>query len=131
MGAGEDKEKLFKLARNLGLEERVIFHDYVTHASKYIPLFDIFYLPSRTEALAYVALEALNTQIPIISHNVGGLPEILTHEPLTYLLDHKSKHYENDLRNAIHKALKEKAVRQTDKYLKDEMVNRTKNLYLQ
>jgi glycosyltransferase involved in cell wall biosynthesis len=40
--------------------------------------YDAFLLPSRTEALPYVILEALRAEIPIIARNVGGIPEIVS-----------------------------------------------------
>src|SRR5690606_17164023 len=40
--------------------------------------FDIFVLPSRSEALAYVLIEAAQAGLPVVATRVGGIPEIIT-----------------------------------------------------
>jgi glycosyltransferase involved in cell wall biosynthesis len=40
--------------------------------------FDVFVLPSRTEAFPYVPLEAGLAQLPVVASKVGGIPEIIT-----------------------------------------------------
>ena len=40
--------------------------------------FDIFLLPSRTEALPYVLLEAGLKKCSVIASDVGGIPEIIS-----------------------------------------------------
>jgi N-acetyl-alpha-D-glucosaminyl L-malate synthase BshA len=38
---------------------------------------DLFILPSETESFGLAALEALSCKVPVISTNVGGLPEVV------------------------------------------------------
>jgi glycosyltransferase involved in cell wall biosynthesis len=45
-----------------------------------MPAFDIFLLPSITEAFGYVLLEAGYARIPVVASRVGGIPEIIEHE---------------------------------------------------
>ena len=40
---------------------------------------DLFILPSETESFGLAALEAMACQVPVISSNTGGLPEINIH----------------------------------------------------
>jgi len=50
---------------------------HIDGASRYMKAFDIFILPSLSEALGYVLLEAGLAQIPVIASDVGGIPEIV------------------------------------------------------
>lgn len=87
IGTGEKKAYLENKIHHLGLEKRVIFHGFIEHASLYLNSFDIFLFPSRTEALGYVAIEALFSKLPIIASNRGGIPEVLFDDPYTKIID--------------------------------------------
>ncbi len=87
MGTGEKKAYLEELTKKLGLEGRVILHGFVENASLYLNSFDLFLFPSRTEALGYVAIEALYSKLPIVASNAGGIPEVLFDDPYTKLID--------------------------------------------
>ncbi len=82
--AGHDKSiKGFrKMAQDLGLENRVHFHGRVSpqEVSSMMAGSDIFVLPSKTEALGLVYLEAFAANIPVISGTEGGCREIVIHE---------------------------------------------------
>jgi colanic acid/amylovoran biosynthesis glycosyltransferase len=41
---------------------------------------DIFFLPSVTEGMANVVLEAMSMQLPVVSSDCGGMPEVIQHE---------------------------------------------------
>ncbi len=65
---------------SLSLSSHVFFAGHIHEASQYLKAFDAFILSSKSEALAYVIIEACLAQLPIIASNVGGIPEIITHE---------------------------------------------------
>jgi glycosyltransferase involved in cell wall biosynthesis len=48
---------------------------------------DIFVLPSRSEGLALVLLEAQSFGIPIVATHVGGIPEIIRDEEEGLMVD--------------------------------------------
>jgi len=77
IGEGREKEALEKLARNLGVRDRVFFLDFLENAGKFLKAFDLFVLSSRTEGLPFAILEAGLAKLPIIASNVGGIPEII------------------------------------------------------
>ena len=62
-------------------------HGFIENASSYLNSFDLFLFPSRTEALGYVAIEALFSKLPIIASNAGGIPEVLFDDPYTKLIN--------------------------------------------
>lgn len=77
VGEGKERVTLEALVRELGLEARVRLRGHVEHAATYMRAFDIFVLPSRTESLGYVLLEAGCATLPVVASNVGGIPEIV------------------------------------------------------
>lgn len=77
MGGGQERVKLEALVREHDLETRVRLRGHVENASAYLSALDIFVLPSRTEALGYVLLEAGLAGLPVAASNVGGIPEII------------------------------------------------------
>jgi glycosyltransferase involved in cell wall biosynthesis len=78
-GSGEDESSLRMLARELGLAERVHFLGQVSHTL--LPTLmcaaDVMVLPSSSEGLANVWVEALACGTPIVVPDIGGAREIV------------------------------------------------------
>jgi len=77
IGDGQEWAKLQKLVQIYDLPDRVVLTGFIQDASAHLPAFDIFVLPSRSEALGYVLLEAGLASLPAIGTRVGGIPEVL------------------------------------------------------
>jgi len=80
IGEGEQRAELESLVKTLKLENNVFLIGHIPNAPLYLPAFDLFILSSRSEALAYVIIEACQAGLPIIASNVGGIPEIIKHD---------------------------------------------------
>jgi glycosyltransferase involved in cell wall biosynthesis len=79
VGDGKERKVLEDLARNLGVGERVIFTGHVPQdPAAYMALMNVFVHPSLDEGLPYVIFEAMSLGLPIVSSNVGGIPEQIT-----------------------------------------------------
>ena len=76
VGDGPEKEKAEYLCQELGIENKVIFFGNSNEIDKILCLTDLFLLPSETESFGLVALEAMAWNVPVISSNSGGLPEV-------------------------------------------------------
>ena len=77
VGNGDKHAHLEALCAKLNLSDRVFFLGYIPQTSQYMKAFDIFLLPSISEAFGYVLLEASNARVPIVASAVGGIPEII------------------------------------------------------
>jgi glycosyltransferase involved in cell wall biosynthesis len=77
---GSERENLTEQVRDLGLEEHVFFTGTVEEAARLLPAFDLFVLPSKSEAFGYVLIEAGLAGVPVVATRVGGIPDIITSE---------------------------------------------------
>ncbi|OPX94110.1 MAG: Glycogen synthase [Syntrophorhabdus sp. PtaB.Bin027] len=80
VGDGEESERLAALSIKLGIQEYVQFVGKVPHEKvlTFMQNADVFVLPSLSEGLPNVLLEAMACGLPIVATNVGGIPDIIT-----------------------------------------------------
>lgn len=81
VGEGPLREKLINLSKELGIPDRVQWHGSIPleKLPNWYRAADVFVLPSRSEGVPNVLLEASGCNTPWVSTRVGGIPEI---EPL-------------------------------------------------
>ena len=77
LGEGEEHTHLDALIVKLGLEHVVYLAGYKKDGVALLSAFDIFLLPSITEAFPYAILEAGNVGLPVVATAVGGIPEVI------------------------------------------------------
>lgn len=77
VGEGSEWAHLAKLVQIYDLPKRIVLAGFVPDAVTALPAFDLFVLPSRSEALGYVLLEAGTAGLAAIGTRVGGIPEVL------------------------------------------------------
>lgn len=77
LGEGEEHTHLDALIVKLGLERTVFLAGYKEGGVKLLSAFDVFLLPSITEAFPYAILEAGNVGLPVVATAVGGIPEVI------------------------------------------------------
>ncbi len=75
---GQLRTQLQQQVRDLGLEQHVFFTGTLEDAARFLPAFDLFVLPSKSEAFGYVLIEAGQANLPVVATNVGGIPDIIT-----------------------------------------------------
>ncbi|MGH7380644.1 MAG: glycosyltransferase [Candidatus Methylomirabilales bacterium] len=78
-GDGPLKVPLQALAREYGLEKEVLFLGHRHDACEVLGLMDLFVLPSLSEGIPMVLLEALALARPVVASRVGGIPEVIEH----------------------------------------------------
>lgn len=78
IGEGSDRARLAQQAHALGLADRISFHGSRPHNElpRWLHAADLFVLPSRSEGVPNVLLEASACGTPWLASEVGGIPEI-------------------------------------------------------
>ena len=69
--------ELKEMAKNLGLEEKIIFTGFQTDVRPYLYAFDVFVHVTIKEACSRAILEAMAAGKPVVAVNDGGNPELI------------------------------------------------------
>jgi glycosyltransferase involved in cell wall biosynthesis len=79
IGEGEEQKSLSQMIKALGIERKVFLIGPLPNHEipKWLGACDLLCLPSLSEGLPCVILEALACGRPVVATNVGGIPEIL------------------------------------------------------
>jgi len=87
LGDGELLDQLTAMAYALGIKEHVKFLGWRSDVADIMATFDIFVLPSLNEGMGKVLVEAMAMAKPIIASNIGGIPNIVTHNDSAILVE--------------------------------------------
>ncbi|EOC99536.1 glycosyltransferase family 4 protein [Caldisalinibacter kiritimatiensis] len=86
-GDGYERERLIKMSRDLGIENKVHFLGFVKEPYSFFNAIDINVLTSKSESFPYVILEGARLKKPVISTNVGGIGDLVEHGVNGYLFN--------------------------------------------
>lgn len=75
-GDGPERTRIQQLCRELGISEDVRFLGKLDAVEEILSVADLFLMPSENESFGLAALEALACEVPLITSNAGGLPEL-------------------------------------------------------
>lgn len=78
VGDGPLRADLVAQARELGLQERVVFHGQQTDAAAFMAGADVFVLPSAAEGLSNALLEAMAIGLPVVASDIEGNVDVLS-----------------------------------------------------
>lgn len=76
IGDGPERQSLELLCRELSLCEDIRFLGKQDAIEELLAISDLFIMPSSSESFGLSALEAMACEVPVISSNAGGLPEV-------------------------------------------------------
>ncbi len=76
IGDGPERVGLEKLSRELGISADVRFLGKLDAIEEVLSIADVFVMPSEKESFGLAALEAMACEVPVISSNAGGIPEV-------------------------------------------------------
>jgi len=76
IGDGPERQKMESLCREIGLCSEIRFLGKQDAVEELLAVSDLFIMPSESESFGLAALEAMACEVPVISSNAGGLPEV-------------------------------------------------------
>lgn len=87
VGDGPDRQRAEQKCRELGICDQVRFLGKQDQVEEILSVADLFLIPSGSETFGLAALEAMSCSVPVISSNIGGLPEVNIQGETGYLCD--------------------------------------------
>ena len=104
VGEGKEKDAFKQMAQTLGLKGRVLFAGRHPDAYRFLPYYDIYAMPSRSEGFPLVLLEAAACGTKVVSSSLPVVTECFSeHEVITFTMPD-----EKELAAAISKAIEDK-----------------------
>jgi len=85
IGDGPERRGLEALCRELKVCDHVRFLGKQDAIEELLAVSDLFIMPSESESFGLAALEAMACEVPVISSNTGGIPELNLHNKTGYL----------------------------------------------
>ena len=87
IGDGPERRNMEDLCRQIGLCDEIRFLGKQDAIEELLAVSDLFLMPSESESFGLAALEAMACEVPVISSNTGGLPEVNIHGETGYMSD--------------------------------------------
>jgi len=85
IGDGPERSHIEKVSREFNTCDWVTFLGKQEAIEEILSIGDLFILPSESESFGLAALEAMACEVPVISSNAGGIPEVNIHGVTGYL----------------------------------------------
>ena len=79
IGDGPERSHIEKVCREFNTCDWVTFLGKQEAIEEILSIGDLFILPSESESFGLAALEAMACEVPVISSNAGGIPEVNIH----------------------------------------------------
>jgi len=76
IGDGPERNHAEGMCRELGICDDIRFLGKLEAVEEVLSVADLFIMPSEKESFGLAALEAMACEVPVISTNTGGLPEL-------------------------------------------------------
>lgn len=84
VGDGKAKSQLIQLAKKYNVDDRVCFAGYHKSAFRYLPYYDIFAMPSRSEGFPLALLEASIVGVSTVCSNIPVFKELYSEKEVSF-----------------------------------------------
>lgn len=85
VGDGPERYHLEEICRKMDLCAEIRFLGKQDAIEELLAVSDLFIMPSESESFGLAALEAMACEVPVISSNAGGIPEVNIHGQTGFL----------------------------------------------
>ena len=121
VGDGPERSAIENLSRELDITENIRFLGKLDVVEEVLSVADLFLMPSEKESFGLAALEAMACQIPVVSTNAGGIPELNIHGVTGFIaeindVDAMSKYALEVLDDKNLRKFKDAALKQAEKF---------------
>jgi len=101
IGDGPQRGELEAMAQRLNISDRVHFWGWQKRLQPFYEMMDVLLLPSRTEGLANVVLEAMAMGVPVVAADVGGVRELLDDGRCGVILNHNPSQWHQQVNGLL------------------------------
>lgn len=137
VGDGPDRAKAEQKCRELKMCNHVRFLGKQEKVEEILSISDLFMIPSGSETFGLAALEAMSCSVPVISSNIGGLPEVNVDGETGYLcelgdVESMGRYATKILKDeTLHKKMSDAARKRAEMFEEDRIVSVYENYYLE
>lgn len=137
VGDGPDRPKAEQKCRELGMCNHVRFLGKQEKVEEILSISDLFMIPSGSETFGLAALEAMSCSVPVISSDIGGLPEVNVDGETGYLcelgdVEAMGKYATKILKDEkLHKKMSDAARKRAELFQEDRIVSVYEDYYME
>ncbi|MGY4399153.1 glycosyltransferase involved in cell wall biosynthesis [Sphingomonas sp. UYAg733] len=110
VGEGPERATIVEAAEQMGLSDQLLMPGFLSEPHRYIGLFDILALSSRSEQFPIAVIEGMAAGLPITAPQVGDILSMVSAENRPYIVDYTS---EVSLRDSIEALARDAGLRAT------------------
>ncbi len=85
VGEGPERQAILDAAEAMGIDDRIHLPGFLPEAWRYMGLFDIFALSSKSEQQPISVMEAMATGLPVVAPPVGDIASMVSEENRPYM----------------------------------------------
>lgn len=98
VGEGPERQAILDAAEAMAIEDQLILPGFLPEPHRYMGLFDIYAMSSKSEQAPISVIEAMAAGLPVVSTRVGDVPVMVSSENAQFIAP---RHHEVDLRDRI------------------------------